>query len=291
MINCQGCGILTYRANAKINLLLDVTGRMPNGYHSVVMIMHSVTLCDLVTVERAQEGIEIICSEPGIPTDERNIVWKAVRAFEQALGIHTGGLRITIEKHIPSQAGLGGGSADAAAVLTALRDLFLPALPDENLRGIGAKVGADVPFCLLGGCCLAEGIGEVLTPLPRLPEGTQIEICKPAAGVSTAGAYAALDSAGIVHPKTQQAIVCAQHGDWHGMFPLCANVFEQVISLPGLAEYKQGCMQHGAMTAQMTGSGSAVFSVWEPGKAIPLPDIAYTQRSICAPAQQGVEQV
>ncbi|MCL1952111.1 MAG: 4-(cytidine 5'-diphospho)-2-C-methyl-D-erythritol kinase, partial [Oscillospiraceae bacterium] len=218
-----------YRAYAKINLLLDVTGKRPDGYHSVAMIMQSIDLHDTVTVEAASgPGIEIACNLPYIPTDRRNIAWKACEAF----GI-TEGLKITLEKRIPGQAGLGGGSADAAAVLTALRDMFRPGMPDGALREIGARVGADVPFCLAGGCCLAEGIGELLTPLPCLPEEYEIEVLKPSAGVNTARAYAALDSIDFKRPQTALAVGYARRGDWERLFPLCENVFEQAARFPG----------------------------------------------------------
>ena len=252
----------SYKAYAKINLLLDVTGTLPNGYHSVAMILQSIDLHDIVTVENTSGlGLEITCNLPYIPTDRRNIAWKACEAF----GV-TDGLRITLEKRIPSQAGLGGGSADAAAILTALRDMFRPELPDDELREIGAKVGADVPFCLLGGCCLAEGIGELLTPLPCLPWEYEIEVLKPSAGVNTARAYAALDRAALKRPRTAQAAELAKLGNWEALFPLCENVFEQAIRLPGLAEYLRGRAQAGALLARMTGSGSAVYSIWRAGE-------------------------
>ena len=289
----------SYEAYAKINLLLDVTGTLPNGYHSVAMILQSIDLHDTVTVEHTSgPGIEIICNLPYIPTDRRNIAWKACEAF----GI-TEGLKITLEKRIPSQAGLGGGSADAAAILTALRDMFNPELPDETLREIGVKVGADVPFCLLGGCCLAEGIGEILTPLPCLPASCEIEVLKPSAGVNTARAYAALDRAALdraaldraalKRPQTVQAVELAKRGGWEALFPLCENVFEQAIRLPGLAEYRRGRLRAGALLARMTGSGSAVYAIWRAGEMpghLQAP-MACEGEYICRAVRQGVEKI
>ncbi|MCL2531439.1 MAG: 4-(cytidine 5'-diphospho)-2-C-methyl-D-erythritol kinase [Oscillospiraceae bacterium] len=256
----------TYKAFAKINLLLDVTGRLSNGYHTVQMIMQSISLHDTVTVEQTDEpGIAITCDVPSIPTDERNIVHKACKAFGLDSGLH-----IHIEKKIPSQAGLAGGSADAAAVLTALRDMFKPGMPMEKLCEIGMQVGADVPFCLIGGCCYAEGLGEQLSPLPCLPRDYRIALVKPDFGVSTAQAYAALDSIDIAHPDTQQALAHARSGEWEAMFPLCANVFEQVLDLPGLAQAKEKTItsvklaitkQNPAKLVQLTGSGSVVFAI------------------------------
>ncbi|MCL2194495.1 MAG: 4-(cytidine 5'-diphospho)-2-C-methyl-D-erythritol kinase [Oscillospiraceae bacterium] len=243
----------TFKAYAKINLLLDVTGRLPNGYHSVAMIMQSISLHDTITVTRTDEpGIAITCDTQGIPLDERNIVHKACKAF----GLHSG-LRIDIRKRIPSQAGLAGGSADAAAVLTALRDMYAPDMPMQQLCEIGMQVGADVPFCLVGGCCLAEGLGERLSPLPCLPSDYRIALVKPDFGVSTAQAYAALDSIDIAHPNTAQAVAHARSGEWEQLFPLCANVFEQVVDIPGLAQAKATS----AKLVQLTGSGSVVFAI------------------------------
>jgi len=277
-----------YYAYAKINLLLDVTGRLPDGYHSVAMLMHSISLHDTVIVEATgRQGVEIICDVPGIPTDERNIAYKACVAF----GIDSG-LRIAIEKRIPSEAGLAGGSANAAAVLTALRDIYAPGMPDENLRGIGLRVGADVPFCLLGGCCLAEGVGEILTPLPCLPKEYGIALTKPAFSVSTAQAYATLDSIEIERPQADFAISLAKQGDWAGAFPLCANVFEQAIDFPGLAQARRQAAKSGALLTQMTGSGSAVFSIYRrvtnPGGIIQALAKIDENVSVYQPVQRGV---
>ncbi|MCL2446960.1 MAG: 4-(cytidine 5'-diphospho)-2-C-methyl-D-erythritol kinase [Oscillospiraceae bacterium] len=246
-----------YKAFAKINLLLDVTGRLLNGYHTVAMIMQSISLHDTITVgQTGKSGITITCEAPNIPTDERNIVHKACKAFGLDSGLH-----IEIQKKIPSQAGLAGGSADAAAVLTALRDMYAPEMPMEKLCEIGLQVGADVPFCLIGGCCYAEGLGEQLSPLPCLPSDYQIALVKPAFGVSTAQAYAALDSINIAHPNTPQALAHARSGEWESLFPLCANVFEQVVDIPGLVQAKTQASRNGAKLVQMTGSGSVVFCV------------------------------
>ena len=259
--------IKQYYAYAKINLHLDVLGKRPDSYHNLSMIMQSISLHDTVTVEIAPgSGFEILCDDPAIPTDARNIAWKAARAFR-----YTGGLRIAIEKRIPSGAGLAGGSADAAAVLAALRDMAAPDMPDEELRSIGARVGADVPFCLLGGCCLAQGIGDILTPLPCLPQAYAVALVKPEFSVSTAQAYAAIDAMAsedameLRRPDTARAVAHAKQGNWESLFPLCANVFEQAIPLPGLEWAKAQAMQSGALLCRMTGSGSAVFAVYPRG--------------------------
>ena len=144
---------ITVQAYAKLNLLLDIIGRLPNGYHDLHMVMQSVDLHDTVTVEPGDHTL--VCSDPAVPTDERNIAWKAAAAFEKATGKPCGELRITLEKRIPSAAGLAGGSADGAAVLAALDKLHETHLPVQTLCRIGASVGADIPFCLTGGTRLA----------------------------------------------------------------------------------------------------------------------------------------
>ncbi|MDR2752963.1 MAG: 4-(cytidine 5'-diphospho)-2-C-methyl-D-erythritol kinase, partial [Oscillospiraceae bacterium] len=201
-----------------------------------------------------------------------------------------------ITKRIPSQAGLGGGSADAAAVLTALRVLFAPNMPNSQLRQIGAQVGADVPFCLTGGCCLAQGVGERLTPLPCLPAAFSVALVKPRQGVRTEGAYAALDAVALAHPQTALAVEAARAGDWPTLFSLCANVFEQVSAPPGLARAKTEARRAGALLTQMTGSGSAVFGVLRVNLRQPQQDaIVAALRALdsrvllCKPVNRGVE--
>ena len=249
---------VTYRACAKINLLLDVTGKLPNGYHSVAMVNHSIDLYDTVSVETTgRPGIEINCSLHGVPLDKRNVAHKACKAF----GVDSG-LRVTIEKRIPAQAGLAGGSANAAAVFAALRDIYAPAMTDEALREIAITVGADVPFCLTGGCCLAEGVGERLSSLPCLPGDYALALVKPAFSVSTTQAYAKLDQINFTRPQTARAVSHAKQGDWEAFFPLCANVFEQALDFAALHRAKQDALRAGALLAQLTGSGSAVFAVY-----------------------------
>ena len=261
----------TYKAYAKLNLHLDVPGLLPGplpgGYHSVAMLMQSVDLADIITVEQTQStGVEIRCNLPYIPKNRSNIVWKAAEAFFAARIPGTPvekmpGLRITLEKKIPSGAGMAGGSADAAAVFAALREMYAPEMTDEALRGVGAKIGADVPFCLLGGCCWAEGIGEQLTPLQSLPAEYQFAAVKPAVHINTANAYAQMDRVALKRPDTKRVFDYARQGGFAALFPHCANVFEQVIFLPGLAQAKEACAKAGALLTQMTGSGSAVFAL------------------------------
>ena len=254
-----------YKAYAKLNLHLDITGLLPDGYHSVAMLMQSVDLADTVTVETVRgKGVDIRCNLPYVPRDRRNIAWKAAQAFfapGKTSAPRIPGLKIVLEKRIPAGAGMAGGSADAAAVLTALREMYMPGMPDEELSRIGAAVGADVPFCLRGGCCWAEGAGEKLTSLQSLPPVYQFAVTKPDLHMSTASAYAMLDKIPLKRPDTERVYALALQGGWEGLFPHCANVFEQAIELPGLPQAKAACAGAGALLTQMTGSGSAVFAV------------------------------
>ena len=251
---------VSLRAYAKINLLLDITERLPNGYHALNMIMQSVSLCDEVTLRRAERAIE--CDDPAVPTDAGNIAWKAVDAFAAATGVDCTGTHITLQKHIPSAAGLAGGSADGAAVLTGLNILYETHLDTEALCRIGAAVGADVPFCLTGGTRLALNIGEVLAPLPPL-EGVTFVLAKPARGVSTAQAYAAFDEAqDISHVHLPTLLFDAAKGDWDRVFRRTCNTFERLIEVPERVPIKTVMRRNGCAFSMMSGSGPTVFGVF-----------------------------
>ena len=157
------------KAYAKVNLTLAVGEKRPDGYHEVVSVMQRVSLHDTLTAERTASGISLTCSDPALPAGEENLAHRAATLFFRETGI-TGGAALALEKSIPSQAGLGGGSSDAASVLLALRRLYAPALSDTALEAMAAALGSDVPFCVRGGTCLAEGRGEILTDLPPLPD-------------------------------------------------------------------------------------------------------------------------
>ena len=251
------------RANAKVNLLLDILGVLDNGYHSLYMIMQSVDLYDTVTVSLdAAKGIRLYCEAPYIPCDERNTAYRAAVAFFETAGIEIGA-QIRIEKRIPMAAGLAGGSADAAAVLYALNDLAGRPLTAEQLSAVGVMVGADIPFCLEGGTVLAQDIGGVLSPLPPL-SNCHIVLAKPAQGVTTKEAYEAYDAAWwICHPKNPQMLSAAVRGDLKEIARFCENVFEQVIDIPRRADIKYIMREEGAIAACMTGSGSTVFGIFE----------------------------
>ena len=217
---------LTVNAPAKINLFLDIVGRLDNGYHSLFMIMQAVGLADTVAVEAAESGIELSCSEPRLPYGEKNIAYKAAKAFFEATGIK-GGVRLHIDKRIPFEAGLAGGSADAAATLVGLNELYGLPLGERELCEIGLRVGSDVPFCIVGGTCLSQNTGGVLSYLKPLKQ-CSIVISKPVKGVSTAEAYSAADSVYLYHPDSMRIM-----------------------------------REEGAALAQMSGSGPSVFALFE----------------------------
>ncbi len=252
------------KAYAKVNLMLDILGILPNGYHNLWMIMQSVSLYDTVTVEKTDTGkITLTCSQEGIPTDEKNIAHKAARAFFDKTGVENCGIHIDIEKCIPSEAGLAGGSADGAAVIKLLNELFGTGLSERELCRIGKKVGADVPFCIAGGTCLAQNIGEVLSPLEDIPE-CYFVLAKPKMGVSTKEAYESFDNASYIRkPKRKKMLIAAANGNFDEMCHLAANVFEQVIEVPERVEIKKIMRKNGSKLSLMSGSGPTVYGVFE----------------------------
>ncbi len=271
---------LTLLAPAKLNLLLDILGKRPDGYHEVRMVMQSIGWYDVLTFERTNapgvsftvtdpEGRSLSEEESGIPLDGRNLVLKAVKLLSAEHGPFDG-LSVTLEKHLPSQAGLGGGSSDAAAALTGINRLFGLGLGIEELSAFAVRLGADVPFFLAGGTCLAEGIGERLTKLPPL-RLEHILIVKPKASLSTKLVYEYCDSVkdmkhpdlpGFLHalsgkdmlPDTFLSTICETMG----------NVMEEAAFriCPELAEIKKTLRALGAEQSLMTGSGSAVFGIF-----------------------------
>lgn len=251
------------KAYAKINLTLDVLRKRPDGYHDLRGVMCAVSLYDRVIIEPAEE-IHFSCDAP-LP--ENNTAVKAAKLFMQETGK---GARIRLEKRIPYEAGLGGASADAAAVLREMNEIYGCPVPDQRLYELGLMVGADVPFCLMGGCNLAEGVGEILTPLP-LPH-LDLVIVKGNGGVSTGALFKSLRLP-VEHPDTDGAIATIQKGDTSALAALCENALEPPATalLPEIAEHKRLLMQHGALSAFMTGSGAAVVGIF--------PDNAAAQRA------------
>ncbi len=248
------------KAAAKINLYLDILARLDNGYHSLFMLMQSIDLYDVITVETAPQ-ITIACSDADIPSDKANIAHKAATAFFNACGID-GGAKIYIEKNIPSAAGLAGGSADGAAVIAALNKLYDTNLTETEMCKIGVKVGADIPFCLTGGTRLAQDIGGVLSDLPPLPDCFFV-LAKPSCGVSTREAYSAFDSCeNIRHPSCVRVLNAAATGNLNGIIENCGNVFEQFVEVPERIEIKKIMRKHNSLLSQMSGSGPTVFGIF-----------------------------
>ncbi len=261
------------RANAKINPYLDVVGRRENGYHNIVSIMQTVSLCDLVTVDfqpSAHTSVTLRASgNDQMPTDCRNLAWRAAEKFLQATG-RSGAVSIMIEKHIPMAAGLAGGSSDAAAVLRALNRLCGFPMTVEELCALGATLGADVPFCVRGGSALVEGIGEVLSEIPSMPQGFLVVACR-GEGVSTPWAYGELDQKYNYFQDAEADTTAVEQilSSWKNQNLIASchafyNIFEQVV--PFLQKdvncLKQIMLERGAVHAMMSGSGPSVFGVF-----------------------------
>lgn len=248
-------------APAKINLFLDILGRLENGFHSLFMVMQSVDLCDEITVDKGEGGIALTCSDTRLPQDERNIAYKAAAAFFKATGIEPNAV-ITVTKKIPFEAGLAGGSADAAAVIVGLDELYGTKLSKQTMCEIGLTVGSDVPFCIKGGTCIAQNRGEVLSRVKPLRD-CFIVIAKPEKGVSTAQAFAAADSTYIYHPDNLSMLDACSKGDFDGICKHASNVFEQVIEVVERVEIKDVMRNCGALLYQMSGSGPSVFGLFD----------------------------
>lgn len=255
------------KAPAKINLTLDITGRLENGYHTIDSIMQTVSLYDEVELEKTNDGkVSLHCNKSYLPLNEKNTAYRAAKFFFEQTGIQSG-LRINIRKIIPGRAGMGGGSADAAAVLKGMNELFETGLDTAQLARIGAKVGADVPFCVIGGTCRCSGIGEVTEPVSPMPDCT-IVVCKPPAGMSTPRAYALVDKfPGQSNMATPRMLTALKNGNLRAVSGAMHNRFDEVMKLYPVRMIKKQMLGTGALAAMMTGSGSAVFGIFESSKA------------------------
>ena len=281
----------TLSAPAKINLFLDVTARRPDGYHEISGVMQSISLCDMVTLEVTEptgmylcslgnhtagaESITLTCTNPDLPADSRNLAWRAAEKFFAATGRGCKNLLIHIEKRIPAAAGMAGGSTDAAAVLVGLNDLFGRPLTPATLCEVGLTLGADVPFCIMGGAQITEGIGETLTPITPMPACELVVACG-GEGVSTPAAYKALDTLygsfdpAAYTPRTRE-LTTLKSALWQSdLTALCGsmfNLFESVVlpDRPVARQIKETLLSAGAVTAMMSGSGPSVFGVFPKG--------------------------
>ena len=256
---------VTVEAPAKINLTLDVVGRRDDGYHLVETVMQAVDLCDRVTVRRTDKpgAVSLLCDDARVPDGPDNTAVRAAAAFFAACGLPNPGVEIGLRNRITLQAGLAGGSADAAGTLVALDRLMDTRMTAAELCAVAETVGADVPFCVLGAAAYAEGIGTILTPLPSLPD-CAVVIAKPLDGVSTAEAYRLVDRAALTRrPHTGAAVDAVCAGDLAAVAHGLCNVFEEALALPEVAAIGQVMREHGTLGCRMTGSGSAVFGLFD----------------------------
>lgn len=257
------------QARAKLNLTLDVLGKRPDGYHDLRMIMQSIDLADALTLaENGETELRVRTNLHFLPNNEKNLAAQAALRWWEARGEEEPprGLDITIEKHIPVCAGMGGGSSDAAAVLRALNEMEGARLSLEELAGIGARVGSDVPYCVLGGTALAEGRGEILTPLPTLPR-CWVVLCKPEFSISTPALFAKIDSVKLrCRPDTQGMIAALEAGDLVEVARRMYNVFEDALpdrQRARVNDIKNVLIQCGALGASMSGTGPTAFGLFD----------------------------
>ena len=255
---------VTVHAPAKINLTLDIVGVRADGYHLLESIFQAVDIYDTVVAEKAPAGeisLEIRGQACHCPV-EKNTAYKAAKVFFDATGIE-GGVKLTLTKRIPQQAGMGGGSADAAGVLWALDALYETKMTASRLHRMGEKIGADVPFCVVGGTKFVTGIGDGLTGWGDLPH-CHIVVAQPAEGISTAAAYAAVDNAVITRRPDHEAVKRALwQKDLHALCAQAINVFEEATELEGVRDIRRRMEAFSPLCSQMTGSGSCVFAIFE----------------------------
>lgn len=251
-------------AFAKLNLTLDVLGKRPDGYHDLKSVMQTISVRDDVEIDIGTGKPWVLhCDKEGIPTDEKNLAWKAAKLFFDVTENDPDGLEIRITKRIPSQAGLGGGSADAAAVLRALNKHYDSPFSIAALAELGAQVGSDVPFCTLCGTAMVEGRGERLRKLPDMPECFFV-ICKPEFSASTPELFKKLDEATIAaHPDNQAMERALLEGNIEKVAENLCNVFDPIVTGEHLEmNYVKSVLNsYGSLGQQMTGSGSAVFAI------------------------------
>lgn len=292
---------ITLKAPAKINLILDIVGKRDDGYHNLRSVMQAISIFDYVTLTVSESrtnadfpNIKIKCDKPNIPTDKRNIVYKALNAFFKASGkTDFGDIEIDIKKNIPSGAGLAGGSADGAAVLVGLNKISGEIFSLKKLCEIGASIGADVPFCIVGGTTLCEGIGEKLTPLTPLPD-CKILVVKPDISISTPLSYKKFDE--LKKPKLSDFDAFMQAlkiGELPEISNKLSNSLEEATGESIIEEIKNTIIHSGALGSIMTGSGSAVFGIFDNvGDAEQCAEKFYNSQKfcqICSPVKYGAQ--
>lgn len=282
----------TVKAPAKINLTLEVLSKRPDGYHELATIMQAVSLYDIITLSDNDSGIiTISCNYEGVPCDEKNICFKAAERFFEYTKLENKGLHIDIDKTIPTQAGLAGGSSDGAAVIMGLNSMFGTMLKPAEMNALGERVGADVPFCIEGGTKLCTGIG---TDIKRLPSFncSDIVICKPdTVSVSTAEAYQKVDALKPHASYTDEMIKALYSRDMFMISTTIFNDFELALQIPEVNEIKGIMLKNKARGAGMSGSGSAVFALFSsPRRAKACCEALkerYPETFLCKPIKTG----
>lgn len=253
------------KAYAKVNLALDVIKRRVDGYHEVRMVMQTVDLYDILTFTRQDSpGITVITDRDELPGDENNLIFKAARLIMENCSVREG-IEIRLQKKIPMAAGMAGGSTDAAAVFHGMNEMFGLGMSEEEMCRLGVKIGADIPYCIMGGTALAEGIGEILTKLPEAPRCTVL-IAKPDINVSTRYVYENLHAERLkYHPDIDGMLAALAAGDLRGMAERMGNVLETVTvnAYPVIDRIKSIMKEKGAWNALMSGSGPTVFGIFE----------------------------
>ncbi|MFL0267168.1 4-(cytidine 5'-diphospho)-2-C-methyl-D-erythritol kinase [Candidatus Clostridium radicumherbarum] len=252
------------KAYAKINLSLDVIGKREDGYHLLAMLMQTIDLYDIININKASKGISLSSNKSYLPNDDRNLCYKAAKLFIEKYEIKEG-IDIYIKKNIPVAAGLAGGSTDAAAVLKAMNDIFEVNVSNEELMELALKIGADVPYCIIGGTALCEGIGEKVKKLNSFKDHILVVI-KPPFGVSTKEVYQNLDTSKIYkHPDTKHLINAIEEDDLNYISKNMKNVLENVTLRKHniLKDIKNSMLKYGALGAMMSGSGPTIFAFFE----------------------------
>ena len=282
---------VTVLAPAKLNLALDVVGTLPNGYHDLDMVMQAIDLQERLVLRRSPY---LNLRMPGsfVPVNNKNTAIKAALAFFDYTGL-LAGVDITIHKAVPVRAGMAGGSADAAGVLVGMNELYGAKLSMSELCAIGATIGADVPFALMGGTCRVRGVGDMLKPLPPCPD-CRFVVVMPSIGVSTPEAFQRYDQMGSpVHPDCERQEAAVRAGD---LAAICAAAGNALEHCSGAQETPAICAklnEHGALTSQMTGSGAAVFGVFDgedaARAAVQALQGSYKQVYLCRPVRGGAQ--
>ena len=253
------------KAYAKINISLDIVGKREcDGYHLLKMIMQNIDLYDEISIEKQKEDITISCNKSYVPTDSRNLAYKAASLFKNTYNIEDG-VHIDIVKNIPVSAGLAGGSTDAAAVLKLMNKMFNVNASNEELMELGLKLGADIPYCINGGTALCEGIGEKITPLPYFKDKILV-LVKPSFGVSTKEVYKAFNLDKVrIHPKTENLIEAMEQDNLYYVANNMKNLLENVTLRKHniLIKIKEDMNKYGAVGSMMSGSGPSVFAFFD----------------------------